>query len=340
MTSRFGKSLPGAPLDVVPGSLVGAHAAHDDHVEGRVGLAVPPAVEAMALRLPARCGQRGGTAQHRGARLGARSAGILAGGDHQLARAGDAHAFEREQIGSELLDERSDVTLERGDLLVEGQDPAGEGPQREPGGNRRVPVSRGIRPPGRTGAQAAHAGEVADPVADPVAHLGRRGDDGVVELLQGGVAGLDRGLASCAQHPQGLHRAAAALGDLDPASRASRLGGRNRIERVVLPPGSSRGRVRTGHLEHGHSGQRQVPGNAGAVAAGGLDSHAQELAVGPEPGKHRPVSGSCRGERFGAEHRAFDRQNGGGVQILVGVDAPDDPGVPSWRTRHVGPLCP
>ncbi len=63
-----------------------------------------------------------------------------------------------------------------------------------------------------------------------------------------------------------------------------------------------------GHLEDGHSGQRQVPGDAGAVAAGGFDPHAQQLAVRPEPGKHRPVSGSCRGERFGAEHRASERR--------------------------------
>ena len=195
--------------------------------------------------------------------------------------------------------------------------------QREPGRDRRIPVSRGVRPPSRADAQAPHAGEVADLVAQLV----RRGDDRVVELLQGRPAALDRGLASRAQHPQGLHRAAAVLGHLDSTSHASRLGRRDRIECVVFSPGSSRGPVGTGHLEDGHSGQRQVPGNAGAVAAGGFDSHAQQLAVRPEPGKHRPVAGPCRGERFSAEHRAFERHDGGGVQILVGIDAPDDPGV-------------
>ena len=145
---------------------------------------------------------------------------------------------------------------------------------------------------------------------------------------RGRPAPLDRGLASRAQHPQGLHRADAVLGHLDSTSRASRLGRRDRIECVVFSPSSSRGPVGTGHLEDGHSGQRQVPGDAGAVAAGGLDPHAQQLAVRPEPGKHRSVSGSCRGERFGAEYHAFKRHNGGGVQILVGVDATDDPGCP------------
>ena len=81
-----------------------------------------------------------------------------------------------------------------------------------------------------------------------------------------------------------------------------------------------------------------MPGNPSAVAAGGFDSDAQQLAVRPEPGKHRPVSDPCRGERFGAKHRTFAIHNGGGVQVLVGIDAPDDPCAFSWRTRHVGPL--
>ena len=152
------------------------------------------------------------------------------------------------------------MAVEFGDLVVEVQDSAGEGLQREPGRDRRIPVSGGVRPPGRADAQAPHAGEVADLVA----HLVRRGDDRVVELLQGRPAALDRGLASRAQHPQGLHRAAAVLGHLDSTSRASRLGRRDRIECVVFSPGSSRGPVGTGHLEDGHSGQRQVPGDAGA----------------------------------------------------------------------------
>ena len=103
MTSRLDSPSFGTPLDVGSGSLVGSHAAQDDHVEGRVGLVVPTAIEAMTLRFSARCGQRAGAGQHREARLGAQPVGILARRDHQLGRAGDAHAFESEQIGSELL---------------------------------------------------------------------------------------------------------------------------------------------------------------------------------------------------------------------------------------------
>ena len=155
-----------------------------------------------------------------------------------------------------------------------------------------------------------------------------------MKLLQGGSAGLDRGLSGRAKHPQCLHRAASVLGDLDSASRARRLGGRNRVERVVLPPGSSGGRVRTRHLEHGHAGHRQQPGDARAVGAGGLDAYAKRLAVRPEPREHRSVAGPRRGKRLGSEHLAFERHNGGGVQILMGVDAPYDLPAFSWRARH------
>ena len=160
-------------------------------------MAVPAAVEAMALGFPARCRDRAGAAHHREARLGAQPVRVLACGDHQLARIGDPHPFELEQIGGELFDERNDESVELGDLVIEVQDSAREGLQGELGRDHRVSVSHGVRPPGRTGAQALHAGEVADLVA----HLFRCGDDRVVELLQCRTAALYRRLASRAQHP-------------------------------------------------------------------------------------------------------------------------------------------
>jgi len=130
----FGQPLPGASLDVGPGSLVGAHSAHDDHVEGGVGLAIPAAIETVASRLAARGGQWAISAQHREARFGAQPVGILARGDQQLARTGGSHAFELEQIAREFLDERSDEAVEFGDLVVEVQDSAGEGLWQPPPG--------------------------------------------------------------------------------------------------------------------------------------------------------------------------------------------------------------
>ena len=112
----------------------------------------------------------------------------------------------------------------------------------------------------------------------------------------------------------------------------------DRIECVVFSLGSPHGPVGPGHLEDGHAGPRQMSGNASSVATGGLDSHAQQLAVRSEPAEHRPVAGPCRGERFGTKHRTVAVHDRGGVQILVGIDAPDDPAANSCRARHVGPL--
>ena len=52
----FGQPLQGPASDIGSGPLVGSHSAHDDHVQGGVGLAVASAVETVALRLPTRCG--------------------------------------------------------------------------------------------------------------------------------------------------------------------------------------------------------------------------------------------------------------------------------------------
>ena len=45
----FGQTLAGPSGDVGSGARVGPHPAHDDHVQGGVGLSVSAAVEAMAF---------------------------------------------------------------------------------------------------------------------------------------------------------------------------------------------------------------------------------------------------------------------------------------------------
>ena len=107
---------------------------------------------------------------------------------------------------------------------------------------------------------------------------------------------------------------------------------------VVLALGSSAGWVRPGHLEHGDTRECQVPGDAGSVGTGGFHSYTKQLAMRAEPAKHRPVAGSGGGERFGTKHRSVVAHNGGGVQVLVGVDATDDLDVVGCCSRHVRPL--
>ena len=75
-----------------------------------------------------------------------------------------------------------------------------------------------------------------------------------------------------------------------------------------------------------------------APGAGGFHSYTKQLAVRAEPAKHRPVAGPGGGERFVAEHRSLQIHNGGGVQVLVGIDATDDLDVVGCRSRHVRPL--
>ena len=84
--------------------------------------------------------------------------------------------------------------------------------------------------------------------------------------------------------------------------------------------------------------ERQVSGDAGSVGTGGFHSDTKQLAMRAEPPKHRPVAGSGGGEGFGTKHRSVVAHDGGGVQVLVGIDATDDPGVVGYRSRHVRPL--
>lgn len=155
------------------------------------------------------------------------------------------------------------------------------------------------------------------------------------ELLQPRTAALDGGLASRAQHPQRVNGPLRSLATPSASSRTGRLGRGDGVERVVLASRSPRGRIGAGHIERGHAGQRQSPGDAGAVAPGGLDARAQQRAVRPEPRKHRPVSGPRGEKRCGAEHRALDAQAAAVVHVLVRIDAPADPGASSGRVRHL-----
>ena len=50
------------------------------------------------------------------------------------------------------------------------------------------------------------------------------------------------------------------------------------------------------------------------------------------------LAGSGGGERFGTKHRSVVAHDGGGVQVLVGIDATDDLDVVGCCSRHVRPL--
>ena len=133
---------------------------------------------------------------------GAEPIRVIPNGDHYCACVLGAHAFELKQTGGELLDQGDDEPVEFSDLVVDVEDSAGEGLQGELGRDHRVSIADRVRPPGRTGTQALHAGEVADLVT----HFLRCGNDGVVELLQGRAAALDCRLFASFAAPAGLPR--------------------------------------------------------------------------------------------------------------------------------------
>ena len=120
------------------------------------------------------------------------------------------------------------------------------GLQGELGRDHRVSIADRVRPPGRTGTQALHAGEVADLVT----HFLRCGNDGVVELLQGREAARLPAFALFAA-PAGLPRCR--NGGLSPPGPGVLCAPRPRphscIQGVGLALGSSAGWVRPGHLE-------------------------------------------------------------------------------------------
>ena len=146
-------------------------------------------------------------------------------------------------------------------------------------------------------------------------------------LLQGRAAALDcQSFASFAALRRAFHAAGTVFGHLDPASCASTASAAvDRIQGVVLAlrkalrlagsgpvtsstPESARCRV----MRQLRRPYRWIP----------LLHEAARMRA--EPAKHRPVAGSGGGERFGTKHRSVVAHDGGGVQVLVGVDATDD----------------
>lgn len=70
----------------------------------------------------------------------------------------DADAGTLEQLGSKLAHERLGELVEEGDLVIELEDPAGQGLQGDPGRTARVPEAGRVRAPRGAGADELHAG--------------------------------------------------------------------------------------------------------------------------------------------------------------------------------------
>ena len=274
--------------------------------QGGVGLAVTAAVETVALGLPTRCGDRADAAHHGEARLGAEPIRVIPNVTAPAFSVPTPSSSSRLGASSSTkgtMNRSSSAISSLRSRILRARD------FRESLVATTGSIADRVRPPGCTGTQALHAGEVADLVT----HFLRCGIDGVVELLQGRAA-LDCRLSSAAGLPRcrnGLWPPGPGVLRAPPRPRRSHPGRR-------LALGSSAGWVRPGHLEHGDTRGarcRVMP----ARRYRWIHSYTKQLAMRAEPAKHRPVAGSGGGERFGTKHRSVVAHDGGGVQVLVGV---------------------
>jgi hypothetical protein len=70
-----------------------------------------------------------------------------------------------------------------------------------------------------------------------------------------------------------------------------------------------------------------------------FDADAAHVAEGPHPGEHGAVAGAGGGERLCAQDVVVGADDGGGVQVFVGVHAADDDAGQGWDAGHAGLLA-
>ena len=195
----------------------------------------------------------------------------------------------------------------------------------------------------RPSSRSAIAGGVADGAARPGTQRRQLGDQG-----SGGVPGEPGPQVIGAGHDQGpglvdrlgAFSRGAALGDHQRADRLDRAvpalrraagpaglrgaGGADGVERVGLALPAAVLPVGAVHLDDPDAGGGDVPGQAGAVAAGALDA---DQAHGPEPAQpaqQAGVAGRGGRELLDAEQPADGIERSGDVHVGVGVHAAGD----------------
>ena len=158
--------------------------------------------------------------------------------------------------------ERFELAVEVGDLVVECADAAGDRSQRELGGlaGRGELVERWPE-------AAAERGFAAQRLAtfEQVAEFLRGGDDQPAELEDRCGAGLDRALARVAQQPDRFDDPIAVLGDRGRLPGEQQPGGELGVDRVALAAATARVLVRLVDLEHLDVVFAQVAHEAGGV---------------------------------------------------------------------------
>jgi hypothetical protein len=143
-----------------------------------------------------------------------------------------------------------------------------------------------------------------------------------VDHLQGDAQGRDRRLPARVQNTQHLDHAVAGVRRDGTGAGEGRVRRTLGIEVVVLAPPTTIVSVRGGHLQYLDPGLLQKAEQAGAIAAGRLDTDASQRAERVHPSQHLPIALAGRG-KAGARQNPIPVIDGrGDVQILMAVDTP------------------
>lgn len=161
----------------------------------------------------------------------------------------------------------------------------------------------------------------------------RGGGVQAVQLVDRGGAGFLRAVAGHAEGADGFGGAGAGFRDAGGFAGEHSAGGADGVDRVGFAVPAAGAPVGPVDLDHGDRGGAEVPGQAGAVAAGALDTDVVQPAVAAEPGEHLLVTGEGGGELLVAEDTAGAVQGGGVVGTGVGVHTGGDLTLPRCHAR-------
>jgi len=125
---------------------------------------------------------------------------------------------------------------------------------------------------------------------------------------------------------QGLDHAVTALGRDGALAGKCCMGGVLGIQIVVLAALAAILPVRRRDLQDLDAGLLHIAEQPSAVGARRLDADASELSEGAHPGEHLLVAVSGGREASAPENPVMSIDDGGDVEILVGIDAADNKG--------------
>jgi hypothetical protein len=160
--------------------------------------------------------------------------------------------------------------------------------------------------------------------AELFAEFGGGGDQQGAELVRGLGAGLDRRSAGDLQGADELDVPVGGFGLGGGGAGHDRAGGGLGVDGVALALPPAGGAVRSVDLDDPVPGGAQVPGQAGAPAAGALDPERLDRAESDGPPLQVGIPGRGRRRGPGVEPPAELVEGDRDVQVGVGVDADGD----------------